>query len=93
MLEKRHDYSKPFLGAISFNISNFEEELIPAPQHFEEGVTLTVEQLVEIDLGTANQNRPTFIGSGLFELEKINLIELLKGYVDCFAWSYVRCQA
>ena len=56
---------EPFLGAITANFSEFEEELEPAPQHFEEGVTLTTEHLLEVDLGDASQKRPTFISTGL----------------------------
>ena len=87
-LERRDDRNKTFLGAITANFSEFEEELEPAPQHFEEGVTLTAEHLLEVDLGDASQRRPTFIGTGLSEIEKRDLIEMLKENINCFAWSY-----
>ena len=76
------------MGVITANFSEFEEELEPAPQHFEEGVSLTAEHLLEVDLGDASKKRPTFIGTGLSEIEQRDLIELLNGYIDCFAWSY-----
>ena len=57
-----------FVGVVT---SKFHEyaELEPAPEHFE-GVTITAEILIEIDLGDASQRLPTFIGSGLCENEK-----------------------
>ena len=76
------------MGAVTVNLSEFEEELEAAPQHFEEGVTLTAKHLLEVDLGDANQKRPTFIGTGLSETEQHDLIQLLKEYLDCFAWAY-----
>ena len=54
-----------FVGAVVFNsLNNDFAELGPAPNHFEEGVTITAETLIEIDLGDASQKQPTFIGSG-----------------------------
>ena len=65
-----------------------EEELEAVPQHFEAGVTLTAEHLLEVDLGDADQKRPTFIGTSLSETEHQDLIQLLREYIDCFAWAY-----
>ena len=76
------------MGVVSTNVSEPEEELEAVPQHFEEGVTLTAEHLLEVDLGDAGQKRPTFIGTRLSEAEQRDLIKLLKSYKDCFAWSY-----
>ena len=75
------------MGVVTSNSHEYAE-LEPAPEHFEEGVTITVETLIEIDLGDASQKQPTFIGSGLSENEKYNLTALLKNYKDCFAWSH-----
>ena len=76
-----------FAGAVTSNSHEYAE-LEPAPEHFEEGVTITAETLIEIDLGDASLKQPIFDGSGLFENEKHDLIALLKNYKDCFAWSY-----
>ncbi|RVW23587.1 hypothetical protein CK203_091487 [Vitis vinifera] len=41
-----------------------------------------------VDLGTADQPRELKIGSDLFVDERDNLIQLLRAYLDVFAWSY-----
>ena len=86
VLKKQNACDKTFVGAVAPHLS--EEELEPAPQHFEEGVTVTTKHLLEINLGDANHKKPTFIGSGLSKIEQRSLIELLKDYIDCFAWSH-----
>ena len=77
-LERRDDRQKTFVGAATSDFLEFEEELEPAPHHFEEDATVTTEHLIEIDLGDASQKRPTFIGTGLSEVEQRDLIHLLK---------------
>ena len=76
-----------FVGATS------HDETIPActshaPPHFEDGVSLTAEKLVEVNLGSPNDPRPTFLGTGLDVIEQRDILELLRNYRDCFAWSY-----
>ena len=88
IIPRRGEKKQNFVGAVSANVVETEEELEVAPQHFEEGVTLTAEHLLEIDLGNSEQKRPTFIGAGLSETEQRDLIQLLKEYLDCFAWAY-----
>ena len=39
-------------------------------------------------MGTYQESRPTFLGSSLEDLERCQLIDLLRNYKDCFAWSY-----
>jgi hypothetical protein len=44
--------------------------------------------LKEVDIGNGAVPRPTFINKNLEANYKAKLIEILKEYVDCFAWSY-----
>jgi hypothetical protein len=48
----------------------------------------TVDELTEINLGTEEDSRPTFISASLPEKVADKLKTFLKGYMDCFAWSY-----
>jgi hypothetical protein len=48
----------------------------------------TVDELTEINLGTEEDTRPTFISASLPEEVSGKLKIFLKGYMDCFAWSY-----
>lgn len=51
-----------------FPITTFDD-VIPTPPHFEKAVTLVVESLIEIKLGTVTGPCPTFLGSGLTEVQ------------------------
>jgi hypothetical protein len=48
----------------------------------------SVDPLEEIDIGNGTVPRPTFVNKNLNAGYKDKLIELLREYVDCFAWSY-----
>jgi hypothetical protein len=48
----------------------------------------TVDELAEINLGTEEDPRPTFISASLPEEAADRLKTFLKSYMDCFAWSY-----
>jgi hypothetical protein len=48
----------------------------------------TVDELTEINLGTEEDSRPTFISASLPEEVADRLKTFLKSYMDCFAWSY-----
>ena len=74
-----------FVGALSHEEGSQDIELQQAPSHFEDGVTLAAEQLVEINLGTYQELRPTFLGSGLQDWERQHIVDLLRSYKDCFA--------
>ncbi|XP_057775222.1 uncharacterized protein LOC130994205 [Salvia miltiorrhiza] len=65
-----------------------EEDTEIAPQQFEEGVKATVDELREINLGTVEDPRPTYISALLTVDEEYSYIELLKEFKDIFAWSY-----
>jgi hypothetical protein len=44
--------------------------------------------LEEVDIGDGITPRLTFVKRNLGANYKNNLVELLREYVDCFAWSY-----
>ena len=48
----------------------------------------SVYPLEKVDIGESTIPRPTFVNTNLSAEYKVNLIKLLKEYVDCFAWSY-----
>ncbi|KAA0050119.1 uncharacterized protein E6C27_scaffold675G001360 [Cucumis melo var. makuwa] len=60
----------------------FEEDAEAAPLSLENGGQLTINELKEVNLGTKEEPRPTFIST---QNEYVNL---LKAYKDVFAWSY-----
>ena len=41
-----------------------------------------------MDIGDGSIRRTTFVNKKLLVEYKTNLIELLKEYIDCFAWNY-----
>ena len=45
--------------------------------------------LEQVDIGDGSMPRPTFINQNLKADYKVELIALLKEYVDCFAWDYI----
>jgi hypothetical protein len=49
---------------------------------------MSVDLLEEVDIGDGVTPRPTFVKKNLGTNYKNNLVELLREYVDCFAWSY-----
>ena len=48
----------------------------------------SVGPLEEVYIGDGSIPRPTFVNKNLKADYKLVLIELLKEYVDCFAWEY-----
>jgi hypothetical protein len=49
---------------------------------------MSANALEEIDIGDGITPRPTFVKRDLSADYKSNFIELLREYVDCFAWNY-----
>ena len=45
--------------------------------------------LIEVNLGTKEEPRVTFISGHLGSDEFTKMLEVLKKYKDCFAWSYI----
>ena len=48
----------------------------------------SADPLEQVDIGDGSVPRPTFINQNLKADYKVELIALLKEYVDCFAWDY-----
>ncbi|XP_070047111.1 uncharacterized protein [Nicotiana tomentosiformis] len=59
-----------------------------APPELEEGVKATIDALKEVNLGTDEEPRPTYLSALLEVDEESTYIELLKEFRDVFAWSY-----
>ncbi|KAG9447255.1 hypothetical protein H6P81_013383 [Aristolochia fimbriata] len=84
-------YDSVMVNHISISGDDQEEEdfvLKEAPAEFEEGGQATVDELKKIDLGTAEDPRPTFLSASLTAEEEAEYIALLREYRDIFAWSY-----
>ncbi|KAA0055891.1 uncharacterized protein E6C27_scaffold438G00090 [Cucumis melo var. makuwa] len=66
----------------------FEEDVEAAPLSLEDGGQSTIDELKEVNLGTKEEPRPTFISTQLSENDENEYVNLLKAYKDVFAWSY-----
>ena len=53
-----------------------------------ERVSPTFDDPETIDLGTTDEPRELRIDSTLFSYERDSFLQLLKSYLDVFAWSY-----
>ena len=60
----------------------------PAPPQLEDGGQQTTDELVEINLGSEDDPRPTFVSATLTLEEREYYRNFLREYMDCFAWSY-----
>jgi hypothetical protein len=49
---------------------------------------MSVDLLEEVDIGNGAVPRPTFVNKNLDASYKAKLMDILKEYVHCFAWSY-----
>ncbi|KAA0048376.1 uncharacterized protein E6C27_scaffold264G00950 [Cucumis melo var. makuwa] len=66
----------------------FEEDAEAAPLSLEDGGQSTIDELKEVNLGTKEEPRPTFISTKLSDNDENEYVNLLKAYKDVFAWSY-----
>ncbi|XP_023925929.2 uncharacterized protein LOC112037349 [Quercus suber] len=64
------------------------EEVEEVPPALEDGGQATVYELKEVNLGTAEEPRPTFISALLTPEEEEGYLKLLVEYKDVFAWIY-----
>nr|GLL46618.1 uncharacterized protein LOC104648515 [Ipomoea trifida] len=64
------------------------EDAEEAPHELEEGVRAVIDELKEVDLGTLENPRPIFISILLSNEDEKIYVELLKEYIDVFAWTY-----
>ncbi|XP_070041508.1 uncharacterized protein [Nicotiana tomentosiformis] len=86
--EKLEDVSPCY--HISFNDGDPQEDkdAKDAPPELEEGVKAMIDALKEVNLGTDEEPRPTYISALLAIDEESTYIELLKEFKDVFAWIY-----
>ncbi|XP_070015021.1 uncharacterized protein [Nicotiana sylvestris] len=75
---------------ISFNDGDpqEDEDANDAPIVLEEGVKAMIDSLKEVNLGTDEEPRPTYLSVLLEVDEESTYIELLKEFRDVFSWSY-----
>ncbi|KAA0034814.1 ty3-gypsy retrotransposon protein [Cucumis melo var. makuwa] len=66
----------------------FEEDAEAAPLSLEDGGQSTIDELKEVNLGTKEEPRPTFISTQLSDNDENEYVNLIKAYKDVFAWSY-----
>ena len=64
------------------------QEVEPAPPELEDGGQATVDDLIEVNLGTEDDPRLTFISASLTKEEQESYKALLYRNRDIFAWSY-----
>lgn len=58
------------------------------PDELKEEKQPTIDDLVEINLGTMDDPRPTFVSAALSAEEQESYRSFLMEYRDCFAWTY-----
>ena len=61
----------------------FEEDVEAAPL----GGQSTIDELKEVNLGTIEEPRPTFISAQLSDDDENEYVSLLRAYKDVFLWS------
>nr|CBG76432.1 OO_Ba0013J05-OO_Ba0033A15.19 [Oryza officinalis] len=49
---------------------------------------MSADQLEDVDIGSGDRPRPTYVSANLSREYKNDLINLLKEFIDCFAWEY-----
>ncbi|XP_075633633.1 uncharacterized protein LOC142606119 [Castanea sativa] len=74
-------------GTLS-DVEATNEEVDEAPSALEDEGQATVDELKEINLGTTEESRPTFISALLTPEEEEGYLKLLVEYKDVFAWTY-----
>ena len=85
-----YDFDNPIINAEEEfeEDSELPEELARLLRQEEKVIQPHEEQLETINLGSDEDKKEVKIGAGLNEGGKKGVIELLKDYVDVFAWSY-----
>ena len=51
---------------------------------------MSADELEEIDIGSRDRPRPTYVNAKLDPEYEQELIDLLKEFKDCFAWEYYK---
>ncbi|XP_070039747.1 uncharacterized protein [Nicotiana tomentosiformis] len=65
-----------------------DEDAKDAPLELEEGVKAMIDNLKEVNLGTDEEPRPTYLSALLEVDEESTYIALIKEFRDVFSWSY-----
>nr|AAQ56390.1 putative gag-pol precursor [Oryza sativa Japonica Group] len=81
-LQKRVQEYRSTKNDIGETIEDFDEV-----EKLGQGFT-SADPLEEVDIGDGTKPRPTFVNKNMRADYKVKIIELLKEYVDCFAWEY-----
>ena len=86
-LQKRVQEYRSTKNDIGETVEDFDEV-----EKLGQGFT-SVDPLEEVDIGDGTKPMPTFVNKNMRANYKVKVIELLKEYVDCFAWeSIMRCR-
>ena len=64
------------------------EEILKLVEEYDNRTTPNVEETETINLGNVEMSKEIRIGTHLTCYQKAELIELLRAYLDVFAWSY-----
>ena len=86
--EEEEVVSSNHITAHEYDDSDSKIELAETPETFEDGGQSTVDELKELNLGTNEEPRFTYVSSSLTRKEEKQHLELLFEYKDVFAWSY-----
>jgi ribonuclease HI len=81
-LQKRVQEYRSTKNDIGETVEDFDEV-----EKLGQGFT-SADPLEEVDIGDGTTPRPTFVQKNMKADYKVKVIELLKEYVDCFAWEY-----
>lgn len=65
-----------------------ESDSMIAPRELEDGGQPTIDELIEVNLGTEEEPRPTFLSATLTKEEREGYQNFLMEYRDYFAWNY-----
>ncbi|XP_070042509.1 uncharacterized protein [Nicotiana tomentosiformis] len=87
---KERDEDEESVGS-SYHVtaqSEHDEDAKYSPPELQERVKTIVDALKEVNLGTEEEPRPTYLSALLEVDEEGTYIELLKEFRDVFAWSY-----
>jgi hypothetical protein len=82
MIQVRERIQPPTARMVHRSMTTLQGEVYeaaPAPQQLEDGRQLTTDELVEVNLGTEEEPRPTFVSSALTPLEKRKLSRIPNG--------------
>ena len=82
------NFECPVFGAEEEDYDEIPEEVLRFLKHEENTIQPNKEPLEVINLGLEEDPKEVKIGASLHPDVKRRLIELLKEYVDIFAWSY-----